>query len=224
MTYGGDGLYREAALMDGDDDIFRPAGLGGDGWWDDAVKETKRVAKRVQKSKAVRGLEKRAVRAGADVLRGAATAATDGLADSALTSLGAPELAPLADKLISKGAKSLEKKGVDYLDQKIDASGRGYGGVRYMSPAGGGLRLAGHGTQVGAGLRLAGSGHGVPAGHHRMPDGSIMKNGAHRGAGHCGCGHTEGHGLRLAGSGLRLAGQGMYRQVGLVEGSGHAYC
>ena len=56
MTYGGEGLYREAALMDGDDDIFRPAGLGGDGWWDDAVKETKRVAKRVQKSKAVRGL------------------------------------------------------------------------------------------------------------------------------------------------------------------------
>eukprot|EP01046_Picozoa_sp_COSAG06_P007452 COSAG06_NODE_364_length_16784_cov_21.917231_11_plen_93_part_00 len=50
------------------------------------VKETKRVAKRVQKSKVVRGLEKRAVRAGADVLRGAATAATDGLADSALES------------------------------------------------------------------------------------------------------------------------------------------
>eukprot|EP01046_Picozoa_sp_COSAG06_P064108 COSAG06_NODE_15173_length_1092_cov_1.165156_2_plen_205_part_00 len=104
MTYGGEGLFRAAALMDGDEDIFRPAGLGGDGWWDDAVKETKRVAKRVQKSSAVRGLEKRALRAGADVLRGAATAATDGLADSALSSLGAPELAPLADKLISKGA------------------------------------------------------------------------------------------------------------------------
>jgi hypothetical protein len=28
----------------------------------------------------------------------------------------------------------------------------------------------------------------------------------------------------LAGSGLRLAGSGMYRQVGLVEGGGHAYC
>ena len=120
------------------------------------------------------------------------------LADSALTSLGAPELSPLADQLISKGAKSLEKKGVDYLDQKIDASGRGYGGVRYMSPAGGGLRLAGHGTQVGTGLRLAGSGH--------------MR------------GHMCGNGLRLAGSGLRLAGSGMYRQPGLVEGSGHAYC
>ena len=214
-------LYREAALMDDDDDIYRPAGMGGEGWWDDAQKEVKRVAKKVQKSSAVRGLEKRAVKAGADVLRGAATAATDGIADSALTSLGVPEFAPLADQLINKGTKSLEKRGVDYLDQKIDASGRGYGGVRYMSPAGGGLRLAGHGTQVGAGLRLAGSG---PAGHHRMPDGSIMKNSHHKGRGHCGCGHMEGHGLRLAGSGLRLAGSGMYRQVGLVEGGGHAYC
>jgi hypothetical protein len=65
----------------------------------------------------------------------------------------------MADKLISQGANSLEKSGVNYLDQKIDASGRGYGGVRYMSPAGGGLRLAGHGTQVGTGLRLAGSGY-----------------------------------------------------------------
>ena len=63
-----------------DDEIFRPAGLGGEGWWDHAVKETKRVAKKVQKSSVVRGLEKRAVKAGADVLRGAATAATDGLA------------------------------------------------------------------------------------------------------------------------------------------------
>jgi hypothetical protein len=214
-------LYREAALMDDDDDIYRPAGMGGEGWWDDAQKEVKRVAKKVQKSSAVRGVEKRAVKAGADVLRGAATAATDGLADSALASLGVPEFAPLADQLINKGAKSLEKKGVDYLDQKIDASGRGYGGVRYMSPAGGGLRLAGHGTQVGAGLRLAGSGS---AGHHRMPDGSLMKNSDHKGRGHCGCGHMEGHGLRLAGSGLRLAGSGMYRQVGLVEGGGHAYC
>ena len=185
--------------MDDDDEIYRPAGLGGDGWWDDAVKETKRVAKKVQSSSVVRGLEKRAVKAGADVLRGAATAATDGLADSALTSLGVPELAPMADKLISKGANSLERSGVNYLDQKIDASGRGYGGVRYMSPAGGGLRLAGHGTQIGTGLRLAGSGH-------------------MQGHGHCGCG------LRLAGSGLRLAGSGMYRQIGLVEGGGHAYC
>ena len=220
-------LYREAALMDDDDDIYRPAGMGGEGWWDDAQKEVKRVAKKVQKSSAVRGLEKRAVKAGADVLRGAATAATDGLADSALTSLGAPEFAPLADQLINKGAKALEKKGTDYLDQKIDASGRGYGGVRYMSPAGGGLRLSSHRTQVGLGLRLAGGSlrlagaghtHGVPAGRHRMPDNTLMKNSDHMGRGHCGCGHGQ------RSNGLRLAGSGLYVQPGLVEGSGHAYC
>ena len=222
----GEGIYREAALMNPDDDIYRPAGLGGDGWWDDAVSEAKRVGKKIQRSSAVRNLEKRAVKAGADVLRGAAETAVSGAADSTLTALGVPELAPMATKLVDKGASYLEKKGTDYLDQQIDASGRGYGGVRYMSPAGGGLRLAGHGTQVGTGLRLAGSGHGVPAGYHRMPDGSIMKDSDHQGMGHrhCGCGHMEGHGLRLAGSGLRLAGQGMYRQVGLVEGSGHGYC
>ena len=197
----GDGIYREAALMNPDDDIYRPAGLGGEGWWGDAVSEAKRVGKKIQKSKAVRSLEKRATRAGADMLRGAAETAVSGAADSALTALGAPELAPMADKLIDKGASYLEKKGTDYLDQKIDASGRGYGGVRYMSPAGGGLRLAGHGTQIGTGLRLAGSGH-------------------MHGRGHCQCGN----GMRLAGSGMRLAGSGMYRRVGLVEGSGHGYC
>jgi hypothetical protein len=197
----GEGIYREAALMNPDDDIYRPAGLGGDGWWDDAVSEVKKVGKKIQKSSTVRNLEKRAVKAGADVLRGAAQTAVSGAADSALTALGAPELAPMATKLVDKGASYLEKKGTDYLDQQIDASGRGYGGVRYMSPAGGGLRLAGHRAQVGTGLRLAGSGH-------------------MRGHGHCQCGH----GMRLAGSGMRLAGSGMYRQVGLVEGSGHGYC
>ena len=197
----GEGIYREAALMNPDDEIYRPAGLGGEGWWDDAVDTVKTVAKKVQKNPVVRNLEKRAIKAGSDVLRGAAQTAVSGAADSALTALGAPELAPMADKLIDKGSSYLEKKGVDYLDQKIDASGKGYGGVRYMSPAGGGLRLAGHGTQVGTGLRLAGSGH-------------------MRGHGHCQCGN----GMRLAGSGMRLAGSGMYRQVGLVEGSGHGYC
>ena len=113
MTAGA-GIYREAALMNPDDDIYKPAGLGGDGWWDDAVSEAKRVGKKIQKSKVVRGLEKRAVKAGADVLRGAAETAVSGAADSALTALGAPELAPMADKLIDKGASYLEKKGVDY--------------------------------------------------------------------------------------------------------------
>ena len=105
----------------------------------------------------------------------------------------------MATKLVDKGASYLEKKGVDYLDQQIDASGRGYGGVRYMSPAGGGLRLSSHATQVGTGLRLAGSGH-------------------MRGHGHCGCGHGQ------RAMGLRLAGSGIYVQPGLVEGSGHGYC
>ena len=221
-------IYREAALMNLDDDIYRPAGLGGEGWWDDAVDTVKTVAKKVQKNPVVRGLEKRAVKAGTTALRGATETAVDGLADSALTALGAPELAPMANKLVDKGVSYLQKKGTDYLDQQIDASGRGYGGrVKYMSPAGGGLRLAGHGTQVGTGLRLAGSGH-VSFGDLAS---AVGKLGVHEltknrtaGAGHCGCGHMEGHGMRLAGSGMRLAGQGMYRQVGLVEGSGHGYC
>ena len=118
--------------------------------------------------------------------------ATDGVADSALTALGAPEFAPLADKLIDRGAKALEKKGVDYLDQKIDQSGKG---VRYMAAtSGGGMRLAGQGTQIGRGLRLAGNGHG------RM----------------------HGDGMRLAGSGMRLAGSGAVVQPHYLRGAGHA--
>ena len=125
----------------------------------------------------MRDLEKSAVKVGAKTLRGAVETGLDGLADTALTSLGAPELAPLTDKLIDKGVKDLEKKGTEYVDQKIDASGKGHGGVRYMS-AGGGMRLAGSGTQVGSGLRLAGSG---------------MR--------HSGSGHSGGL-MRLAGSGI----------------------
>eukprot|EP01043_Picozoa_sp_COSAG02_P073004 COSAG02_NODE_14008_length_1322_cov_1.125920_1_plen_180_part_10 len=58
--------------------------------------------KAVQSSSVVRDLEKKAVKKGADVLRGVAETATDGLADSALTALGAPELAPLADRDLYK--------------------------------------------------------------------------------------------------------------------------
>ena len=83
MTAGA-GIYREAALMNLDDDIYRPAGLGGEGWWSDAVDTVKTVAKKVQKNPVVRGLEKRAVKAGSDVLRGAAETAVSGAADSAL--------------------------------------------------------------------------------------------------------------------------------------------
>ena len=125
-------MYRGAAQLE-DDPLYLPAGQMGYGWWDDAWKETKRVAKKVQSSDAVRGLEKRAVAAGAKALRGAVEGATDGLADTALTAIGAPELVPAADALIDRGAKALQRKGTEYLDQKIDASGRG---VRYMAPAG----------------------------------------------------------------------------------------
>ena len=181
------------------DSLYQQAGgMYGDGWYDDAKSSVKRAAKAVQSSSAVRDVEKGLVKRGSDVLRGAAEAATDGVADSALTALGAPEFAPLADKLIDRGAKALEKKGVNYLDQKIDQSGKG---VRYMAAtSGGGMRLAGQGTQIGRGLRMARGGHGMRS-----------------------------DGLRLAGSGygmrsdgLRLAGSGAVVQPHYLRGAGHA--
>ena len=163
----------------------------GEGWWDDAKSAFHHGVSAIQHNSVVRDLEKKAVKKGADVLRGVAETATDGLADSALTALGAPELAPMADKLIDRGAKYLEKKGVNYLDQKIDQSGKG---VRYMgATSGGGMRLAGQGTQIGRGLRLAGSGM-----------------------------HHGGDGMRLAGSGMRLAGSGHKVKPHFVKGAGHA--
>ena len=177
-------MYRQPAVLD-DDEIYLPAAQLGMGWWDDAWKEVKSVAKRVQKNPVVRGLEKRAVEAGTSALRGAAETGVAGAADAALTALGMPELAPAADKLIDKGAAALQKKGTAYLEQQIDASGRG---IRYMSPAGGGLRTAGMQSQVGVGLRLSGQGHErqhcggalriagsglyVPAGVHGLVQGS----------------------------------------------------
>jgi hypothetical protein len=191
-------MYRSAAHLE-DDPLYLPAGQMGYGWWDDAFKETKRVARKVQSSDAVRALEKRAVAAGAKAVRGAVEGATDGLATSALSAIGAPELAPAADALIDRGAKALQRKGTAYLDQKIDASGRG---VRYMAPSGGGLRTSSTHTMVGVGLRLSGEGN-------------------MRGRGHCGCGHGQ------RASGLRLSGSGMYVPAGmhgLVHGNGHGVC
>ena len=191
-------MYRSAAHLK-DDPLYLPAGQMGYGWWDDAFKETKRVARKVQSSDAVRALEKRAAAAGAKVVRGAVEGATDGLATSALSAIGAPELAPAADALIDRGAKALQRKGTAYLDQKIDASGRG---VRYMAPSGGGLRTSSTHTMVGVGLRLSGEGN-------------------MRGRGHCGCGHGQ------RASGLRLSGSGMYVPAGmhgLVHGNGHGVC
>ena len=62
-------MYRGAAQLE-DDPLYLPAGQMGYGWWDDAWKETKRVAKKVQSNDVVRGLEKRAVATGAKALRG----------------------------------------------------------------------------------------------------------------------------------------------------------
>ena len=158
--------------------FYREAGdMYGDGLWDDVTKFGRRAFKAVQSNPTVRSLEKQAVQKGATALRG--------LADGAASELG-PVGAMVADTALSK----LEKKGVDYLDQKIDQSGKG---VRYMGAAGGGMRVAGSGTQIGRGMRLA-SGAGMRA-----------------------------DGLRVAGAGLRVAGSGMYIQPGhLVRGSGHA--
>ena len=208
-------MYRQAATV-ADDEIFLSAGQMGMGWWSDAWDEVKSVAKKVQKNPVVRGIEKKAVNYGTKALRGVAEGAVDTLADSALTTVGLPELAPMADKLIDKGASYLQHKGADYLKQKIDASGSG---VRYMSPAGGGMRLAGRGTTIGAGMRLAGSGEPL------LGKALLALSGNGKG---CSCGS----GLRLAGSGhcgngMRLAGSGARvpaGRYGLIEGTGQGVC
>ena len=147
-------MFRPAAALNKDDYLYIPAGdQYGEGWFSDRWDDVKKVAKTVQKNDTVRNLEKGALNVGAKALRGAVETGLDGVADSALTAIGAPELAPLVNTAIDRGAKSLQNKGVQYLDQQIDASGKG---VRYMSPSGGGMRLAGSGTQLGSGLRLAG--------------------------------------------------------------------
>ena len=94
-------MYRPAAHIQ-DDELYLPAGQLGMGWWGDAWDEVKSVAKKVQANPVVRGLEKKAVDYGSKALRGAAESAVDGLADSALSAVGAPELAPMADKLIDE--------------------------------------------------------------------------------------------------------------------------
>ena len=192
-----------APRLQDEDNIFLAAGdQFGSGWWGDRWKNVKtgvsKAAKAVQSSQAVRDLEKSAVKVGAKTLRGAVEVGLDGVADTALTALGAPEFAPMVDKLVDKGVRQLEKKGTAYVDQKIDASGKGHGGVRYMT-AGGGMRLAGSGTQVGSGLRLAGGLLGYVDWEQKQ-------------------------GRKLAnamGLGLRLAGSGIYARP-LLEGSGCA--
>ena len=123
----------------------------------------------------VRGLEKKAVNYGAKALRGATEGALDGLGDTVAASIGIPEVAPALDGFIDRGATALQKRGIAYLDDKIDASGRG---VRYMA-AGGGMRMSSTHTQSGRGMRMSGQGH-------------------------CGCGVHAGEGMRLSGSGMML--------------------
>ena len=156
------------------DDIqlyVEPGHFGGNGFWSDLGKEVKKI----QKSDVVRGLEKKAVNYGAKALRGAAEGALDGIGDTVATAIGIPEVAPVLDSAIDKGASALQKRGIEYLDEKIDQSGKG---VRYMA-SGGGMRLSGVHTQSGDGMRLSGQGHGK----------------AH----HCGCG------MRLSGRGITAA-------------------
>jgi hypothetical protein len=185
-------LYRPAGVLD-ENEMFLPAGQIGDGWWSDVkhgvsnvAGKVANVAKQIQKSSVVRGLEKKAVDYGTKALRDVAEPAVDALADTVATALGNPELAAPLDMVIHRGADYLQRKGADYLDQKIDASGNG---MRYMMPSGSGMRVAGSSTQIANGLRLA-SGSGM-----QRARGMRMAGSGHRvgpppleGAGHaCGC-------------------------------------
>ena len=218
------------------EDIYLAAGdQFGSGWWGDRWKDVKtgvsKAAKAVQSNQAVRDLEKGAVKVGAKTLRGAVEVGLDGVADTALTALGAPEFAPMVDKLVDKGVRQLEKKGTAYVNQQIDKSGKGHGGVRYMT-AGGGMRLAGSGTQVGTGMRLAGNGMRLAGGGWEEDE----KRELSADAGAMGLGMMlagSGHGWdrivtaerayerNKKGNGMRLAGSGIYARP-LLEGSGCA--
>ena len=152
-----------------------PGDFGGEGWWSDLGSEVKSVAKRAQQNPLVRAAEKKAVNYGAKALRGATEGLVDGVGDTAATFLGVPELSVPLDAAVDRGLSSLQNAGTRYLDDKIDASGKGHG-VRYMAPSGGGMRMANVPTHSGGSLRLAGQGHSK----------------AH----HCGCG------IRVAGRGI----------------------
>ena len=212
-------LFRPAATLHEEDDaIYMPAGdQFGEGWWSDRWDDVKSVAKKVQSSQAVRDVEKGALNVGAKALRGAVETGLDGVADSALTAIGAPELAPLVNTAIDRGAKSLQKKGVQYLDQQIDASGNGR--VRYMSPSGGGMRLAGSGTQLGSGMRLAGSGMRLSGSGHNWDN---IVTGFHKDLAERAERHKVPH-MSTGNGRMRLAGSGHYVRP-IHEGSGHCQC
>jgi hypothetical protein len=147
---GGRGLGDVHALED--IQLFvEPGHFGGNGFLSDLGSEVKKI----QKSGLVRGLEKKAVNYGAKALRGAAEGTLDGIGDTMATAIGIPEVAPALDGMIDRGASALQKRGIEYLDDKIDQSGKG---MRYMA-SGGGMRMAGTHTLSGSGMRLSGQGH-----------------------------------------------------------------
>ena len=211
-------MFKPAAALNKDDYLYIPAGdQYGEGWFSDRWDDVKKVAKTVQKNDTVRNLEKGALNVGAKALRGAVETGLDGVADSALTAIGAPELAPLVNTAIDRGAKSLQKKGVQYLDQQIDASGNGR--VRYMSPSGGGMRLSGSGTQLGSGLRLSGQGMRLSGSGHNWDN---IVTGFHKDMAERAERHKVPH-MSTGNGRMRLAGSGHYVRP-IHEGSGHCQC
>jgi hypothetical protein len=153
--------------------FVEPGHFGGNGFLSDLGSEVSKI----QKSGLVRGLEKKAVNYGAKALRGAAEGTLDGIGDTVATAIGIPEVAPALDGMIDKGASALQKRGIEYLDDKLDQSGKG---MRYMA-SGGGMRMVNTHTQSGKGMRLSGQGH---CGKSNQ----------------CGCG-----GMRLSGRGITAA-------------------
>ena len=160
------------AVYDDVDIYVQPGAHGGAGFFSTLGDAVASGAKQLQKSSAVRGLEKKAVKYGATAIRGAAEGALDGVADTVATAVGVPEASPFIDKLVDRGLSSLQKRGEAALDEQIDASGRGH----CAGMCGSGMRLAGAISEPrGAGMRLAGqvhhAGNGAMAGHPHAGNG-----------------------------------------------------
>jgi hypothetical protein len=79
----------------------------------------------VQSIPLVRDAEHGLVKVGSKVLQGALEPAVDAVADGAVSLVGAPELAPLIDAGVHKGASMLQSKASDWVNKKIDQSGQG---------------------------------------------------------------------------------------------------
>ena len=131
--------------------FVEPGDFGGEGIWDDL----KSVVAKAQKIPFVRDLEKKAVHKGSELLQSFAEDHADGIKDTVSHVTGMPS--SVVDAAVDSGVSSIAGKAEKYIDGKIDSAGSGI--VRYMSPAGGGMRRAGAYTQSGLGLRLSGQGH-----------------------------------------------------------------